>query len=176
MQFDRDPNPYAAPRAQTSNHNDNDNYGDTQLAGRGARYLARLVDGVLNLLCVVPVAGLLYTQQIITMEDAQNQLIVMAVFGGASLPLNIYQWTLLSRTGQSLGKKWLRIKVVKTNGSAVNFTSGVVLREWLMMVFGLIPMVGNVIGLIDGLMIFREDRRCLHDQFAGTKVVRVLPR
>ncbi len=36
---------------------------------------------------------------------------------------------------------------------------------------GMVPYVGGIYGLIDSLFIFREDRRCVHDLIAGTKVV-----
>jgi uncharacterized RDD family membrane protein YckC len=38
---------------------------------------------------------------------------------------------------------------------------------------GVIPYVYVVVGLIDSALIFRRDRRCLHDLIAGTKVVAV---
>ena len=34
-----------------------------------------------------------------------------------------------------------------------------------------IPKVGGVLALADILFVFRDDRRCLHDQIAGTRVV-----
>jgi hypothetical protein len=40
-------------------------------------------------------------------------------------------------------------------------------------VLSLIPVAGNSIPMIDALMIFRENRHCLHDDFAGTKVIKV---
>ena len=35
-----------------------------------------------------------------------------------------------------------------------------------------IPVAGGIFALADLLFIFREDRRCLHDHIAGTRVVR----
>jgi hypothetical protein len=34
--------------------------------------------------------------------------------------------------------------------------------------------VCNIVGLIDALLIFREDQRTLHDHMAGTNVIQVL--
>ena len=34
-----------------------------------------------------------------------------------------------------------------------------------------VPFVGPLVGLIGILFIFRDDRRCLHDHLAGTRVV-----
>lgn len=36
-----------------------------------------------------------------------------------------------------------------------------------------IPFLGAGICLVDQLMIFRKDRRCLHDLIGDTKVIRV---
>jgi len=36
----------------------------------------------------------------------------------------------------------------------------------------LVPVVGALFGLIDCLLIFRQSRRCLHDQIADTIVIR----
>lgn len=35
----------------------------------------------------------------------------------------------------------------------------------------LIPAIGQLFAVIDTLCIFWEDRRCIHDLIAGTKVV-----
>jgi uncharacterized RDD family membrane protein YckC len=81
----------------------------------------------------------------------------------------------VSTTGQTLAKKWMGIKVVKTDGSPVNFVSGVLLREWILMGASAIPYIGSVVGIVDAVMIFNQARRCLHDQIAGTKVILAMP-
>jgi uncharacterized RDD family membrane protein YckC len=45
------------------------------------------------------------------------------------------------------------------------------LRYGVIWFVSLIPLVGTVVGLVDVLVIFRSDKRCLHDHLAGTKVV-----
>jgi uncharacterized RDD family membrane protein YckC len=66
------------------------------------------------------------------------------------------------------------IKIVKMDGSPCGFVSGVLLREIVLSGAGFIPFIGKVIGLVDAVMIFGDQRRCLHDQLAGTKVVLTL--
>jgi hypothetical protein len=42
-------------------------------------------------------------------------------------------------------------------------------------VVAMIPVVGGLISLVDIVLIFRRDRRCLHDHIAGTRVLAVTP-
>jgi hypothetical protein len=41
-----------------------------------------------------------------------------------------YQWYLLSTTGQTLGKRWSGIRIVKVDGSPLTFVSAVLVRSW----------------------------------------------
>ena len=81
--------------------------------------------------------------------------------------LVIGQWFLLATSGQTIGKKLMMIRIVSTDGKLTGFLQAVVLRNWLRAVFSFVPFFG----LIDLLFIFTDSRRCLHDYFAGTKVV-----
>lgn len=155
-------NPYAPPQAPAYGGS----YGATTdmhvLADRGTRLGASLIDSGLYLACFLVAVPFLVTE-----NDA---LIGIGVLLGLSafLGLGIYQWVLISRQGQTLGKKWTGIKIVKVDGSDVDFTSGVILRSW---VIGAINAIVGIVGIVDVLMIFAEDRRCLHDHIAGTKVI-----
>ena len=89
------------------------------------------------------------------------------------LALGIFQAYLVATTGKSLGKGWLNIPIVKVDGSPVGFVHGVLLRSWLVAIINNIPGIGGIFGLINILMIFGEERRCLHDYIASSKVVAV---
>jgi uncharacterized RDD family membrane protein YckC len=97
----------------------------------------------------------------------------MAVLFLSMFGLAIYQWILIATTGQTLAKKWLKMKIVKVDGTPVDFVSGVILRSWVVQALSAIPMVGGLVGLIDALMIFGAEQRCLHDHIAGTIVIDV---
>jgi uncharacterized RDD family membrane protein YckC len=162
------------------------------LAGRGTRLTAATLDGLLISVPLLPLlaVGIYYgvsTQMEVARaglgEDLAKMpsvgtseltflLVVAAVIGllGA-IGVAIYQWILISRTGQSLGKKWTGIRIERTDGGPVTFGTGVVLRNWVPKVMGAVPYLGMIFHLIDCLFIFREDRRCVHDHIAGTRVV-----
>ena len=92
--------------------------------------------------------------------------------GLSCLVLYVYQCQLVATSGQSLGKRWKRIRIVREDGTPPGFWRGVVLRSWLLTPFRFIPMLGNVVSLLDALMIFGAGNRCLHDRIAGTRVIR----
>lgn len=79
----------------------------------------------------------------------------------------IYQWNLVTLTGQTLGKKIMGLRVVQNNGQVVGFLNGVAMREWLRIGLSFIPFFA----LVDVLFIFGGSRRCIHDFLAGTRVV-----
>lgn len=122
-------------------------------ASRGSRFLAAMVDAAAVL--VIYLAALILKNPVL--------------FLVAICALGVLQIFLLSRDGQSLGKRVLGIRIVKfeseTNGG---FVSNVLVRVIVNAVLSFIPFYT----LVDILLIFREDRRCIHDLIAGTKVVR----
>jgi uncharacterized RDD family membrane protein YckC len=154
-------NPYAPPSSQ-SDHGYG--YGATQqdgmLAERGTRLGAALIDAVLY------IAAFMIGAMPGFMVGDEFVIGAGAIF--AWIALVAYQWYLISTSGQTLAKKWLGIRIVRVDGSQLGFLYGVVLRSWVMgFAAGLIPFVG----LVDVLLIFGDERRCLHDHLAGTKVV-----
>jgi uncharacterized RDD family membrane protein YckC len=176
------PNPYAPPLAEL----DAQPLGGPTaiLASRASRLGAWLLDTLLYAaIAVVPalVIGLtLYAARKasgVTPDAARGDGIRPAVMIGAAvacLPLFallIYQAYRVSTTGQTLGKKWLAIRIVKIDDAPVNFVSGVLLRGILPWFLGIIPYLGFIFTLTDILFIFGEERRCLHDLLASTKVV-----
>jgi uncharacterized RDD family membrane protein YckC len=150
--------------------------GEAALADRGTRLGAALLDGLLYVVAMIPaiIAGISAG----SVSEGGNYWVFKAMTNGvgiitavAWLGLVIYQAYLVSTTGQTLGKRWTKIKIVKMDGSPVNFVSGVLLRAWLIAIVQQIPVINIISGLLDPLLIFREDRRCLHDHIAGTKVI-----
>jgi uncharacterized RDD family membrane protein YckC len=159
-------NPYAPPSIGAQGPAWAQSFGQVQqpLASPGARLGAHLLDGLLYFGAVMvglPAAAF--------DETLSGMLALLGMLG-----LAIYQWYLVSTTGQSLGKKWVGIRIVKLDGSPVDFSSGVLLRSWafygLVFVGGLF-VIGSVLPLVDALMIFGDERRCLRDHLAGTKVI-----
>jgi len=138
------------------------------LADVGTRFIGAMIDGLLYLPVLIPgvlVAGFESSEDLSPLSIA---LLVLGILG-----LGILQCYLIATSGQSIAKKILRIRIVRQDGSPVNFVHGVVLRSWLMAFLTNIPVFGAIIGLVDALMIFGNERRCLHDRIASTDVIKV---
>jgi uncharacterized RDD family membrane protein YckC len=141
-----------------------------ELASLGARFVGAMVDGFLVLLAVVPGYAL-----IIATADSQDEtlaLLGVALLFGSLLLLAVVQLVLLSMHGQTLGKKVAGTRIVNVrDGSNPGFVGAVLLRNVVPGMIGSLPCVGPIFSLADILYIFGEDRRCLHDHIAGTRVV-----
>lgn len=75
---------------------------------------------------------------------------------------------LVARNGQTIGKRLVEIKVVRSDGSAASLGRIFWLRNFVNWLLGVIPLYG----LVDLVFIFGERRQCIHDIIAGTIVVR----
>jgi uncharacterized RDD family membrane protein YckC len=141
----------------------------TELATRGNRFLAALVDVVIQV-AVLWLASLVLPWQIF---DPDPSVAETAATGAISLALflALHGW-LLVRDGQTLGKKLLGVRIVRPDGSRADARRLLGLRYGIGWLLTLVPVAGPIYALLDALFIFRRDRRCLHDLIAGTIVVR----
>ena len=93
----------------------------------------------------------------------------------------IFQAVLMSKTGQSLGKRIMKIKVVNEDGDNPGFAGTVAMREivpnLVLGVVGLIPFLGVIaqfgfwVACLVMLFLVDRDRRTLQDMIAKTYVV-----
>jgi uncharacterized RDD family membrane protein YckC len=102
-------------------------------------------------------------------SDTANRLAIVG-FVLAAAGLVAWSWLTIvyvNRNGQSIAKKIIGIKVVRSDGSPAALGRIFWLRNILNGVLGLIPLYA----VIDALFIFAESRQCLHDKIADTIVV-----
>jgi len=172
------PNPYAPP-ASDVNAGNVAPATEGELAERGTRLVAKMLDGLMAAALMLPAIVTAVQSDIyrggysLAFFRSFVGTAVGMVSGAAWLGLLVFQAYLIATTGQSLGKRWMRIKIVRLDDRPVNFATGVLLRHWLFVLLQYIPAVGSIIGSFDLLFIFRRDRRCIHDFVAGTKVVQL---
>ena len=169
--FGHAPNPYAAP-VSDAGPGFMPGLDDHMLASPWTRLGAAMLDGFLYMLVAVPVA--LMTMDFDAYDPgAGDPFELWSKIGIPVLLVAAVQWYLIATSGQTVGKKLVGGKIIKTTGEDVNFVSGVVLRSWVPAFIGWVPFVGSIFGLVDALFIFGADHRCIHDMIAGTKVISV---
>jgi uncharacterized RDD family membrane protein YckC len=144
-----------------------------ELASRGTRLGAAFLDTFILVLFFIP------------------GLVIFSLMGGdfsnpdqAQLMKNIYTYcalfiiiymvingVLLYKYGQTIAKRLLNIKIVRTDGERIGFKRLLGLRIVLIQLLYQVPVVGFLFMIVNVLFIFREDQRCIHDLIANTKVV-----
>ena len=186
---------------------------EVELAGGWERIGAALLNNIFSTIAMIPIivgffVGLMNIKEGDNWNIDEMQILVdkfnplwflvgLAIF----LAYCIWQCVLMSTTGQSLGKKLLNLKVIKSDGSEAGFVGTVLLREVVYMVASAIA-VGIVVNLlfmmltlediskevilnnsfsyiptlICTVMLFTSrDRRTLQDKIANTVVIKLPP-
>ncbi len=174
-------NPYAPT---TDTHLDRTSVGPIVQASRLTRLAAAIVDGILMMAIVMPVSFAIgFMQRSATGEVSLIENLLMSFFGMiVMLSVNGY---FLATRGQTVGKMLTKIQIVdaETN-QLLPFVRVYVYRYlWILPLVILTAVIPgtldnnlvNLASLVDVLMIFRGDHRCLHDLLAGSKVVAYQP-
>ena len=134
-------------------------------AGRGTRLAAVLIDTAL----AAPLA-------FVTQEWGYANTSTVDPVGATALmgllTLQNVQVYLVATSGQTIGKRVMRLRVVDARtGDHPGWFRVVVLRIYANRI--LIAVTFLLYGLVDALFIFRGDRRTVHDRLAQTRVDRV---
>ena len=166
--------PYAAPQARVQEYVAD---GSLELADRVIRLGAYLLDVAVIAVPAILIAVMVPVLAANAGEGKSLQLGAVGqglifVFGIYALGVVIVNLIWLHRYGQTIGKRLLKIAIVRTTGERCSLLRIIFARIVPVGVLGAIPFVGWLFSLGDPLLIFREDRRCLHDLIADTMVVK----
>ena len=138
-------------------------------AERLDRFWAAVIDRALVLPLVLGAAIFVPAMK----DNAAGMFLLIGVSAVLTLALVGYQLRLLTTLGQTIGKKALGVRIVLVkDDSNGGFVVNVLLRGVVTLVLSAIPGIGFLFALADVLFIFRDDRRCIHDHIAGTRVVK----
>lgn len=161
-------NVYAAPEARVD---DVLPEGELELAGRGTRLGAAIIDGIL--IAVLNGAfGFVIGYNMLRPDPSTSIMMYGAMFVSGIAFYLIINGYLLAQNGQTIAKKLLGIKIVRTDGSKADLQRIIGLRLLPVWIAQAIPFVNIVVGLVDALLIFRENHKCLHDNIADTIVIK----
>ena len=143
---------------------------DRPLADPLARLGARLLDGVACFAAMLPgVVALVVLGGISAETPFGSGGVGLGLMALGLAAVVLYNAWLAATTGQTVGKRALRLRIVDADdGSNPGGWRAVGIRgiaNWLISAF--VPLYS----LVDALLIFREDRKCIHDHLAKTVVV-----
>jgi len=160
-------NPYAPPQAVVR-----DVFARSAIvpADRGTRFGAAILDTFIFMMLVyVPFfGGALISTAGSNPADGTGAVVGIGI---ALVGLAVWCWFTIRyvlQNGQSIAKKMVGIKVVRSDGSPVSVGRVFWLRNFLNTLLSVIP----VYGLVDSLFIFADSRQCLHDKIADTIVIK----
>ena len=135
------------------------------LASRWKRLGGSILDGLIYILAMVPgFIGLMI------FDNGPDELaLAAAIFMfGCMIAVAVYNWYLITVSGQSIAKRMLGMRIVTTGGELPGFLMGVLVRQWIPII---INQVCNLFSLVDAVFIFGQEKRCLHDYMANTVVI-----
>ncbi len=141
------------------------------LASRWKRLWGSLLDSLISMMIIVPLMLVTGAFQRAFSGEAMGigqQAMFFVVGWVVFLMLNGY---LLANRGQTIGKVIVKTKIVDLNGDIPCFGKLLVFRYLILGLVAQIPFIGGLVGIVNALFIFGQDRRCLHDYMAGTQVV-----
>jgi uncharacterized RDD family membrane protein YckC len=167
-------NPYAPPKADLTEPIMVPR--DSELARRSTRFVAAFVDGLIGLAISIPMMIKLGIWDSISRQQTPplGLTILAAILG--FLAFVLVHGYLLKTNGQTVGKWLTKIRIADLDGHVPSFATLILRRYLPISLVAQIPLVGSYLPLIDCLFIFREDRRCVHDLIAHTKVVTIRSR
>lgn len=145
--------------------------GELDIASRWSRLWASLIDGIIMLIVFLPVIFLTggYAH---ALEGIQPSIGYTLGMGALSIAVFVLiQGKFLSKSGQTIGKKALGIKIVTLSGELPSVKDHLIKRYGVYLIIGQIPVVGSLLSIVNILFIFGKDKRCVHDLIAGTSVV-----
>lgn len=152
-------------------------------ASYNKRFLACVIDVFLMAIALVFFMRFLGLEPTNTtdFQAAQNELVtklaalsesqkILLTFSPFIMFFAMHSYSLY-QYGQTLGKRFMGIAIVTLDNRKPAFFPLIAQRYFSQWLMGMVPMIGIGLRLADVALIFRGDKRCLHDLIAGTKVI-----
>lgn len=140
-------------------------------ANRMQRFLAAMIDGFLGMAASIPLFNHYGIWEAMQKGSEVPMKVSIIMTAYSLLMFFALHGLLLHRYGQTLGKRFLGLAIVTMDGQRPSFSHLILNRYLPQWIVGLVPMIGPLLSMIDVLFIFRDDKRCVHDLIAGTKVI-----
>ena len=168
---DSNPQPSAKTKSDEAAHDQG------KLATRIDRLLGGLIDfGILLIPCALLYVILAIVLGLFGLDGSTflERMIINIVASVCGMALFLAINFRFLKTGQTVGKLVIGTRIVDENGSLIPIDQLIVKRYLTIwgasVVLSIIPILGILL-IVDPLMIFRENHKCLHDELAGSKVI-----
>jgi uncharacterized RDD family membrane protein YckC len=165
-------NPYAPPQAAVRDIVDPS--AQVVPADRGTRLGAAILDSIIFFVFVyLPFMVAAMTGAVAAESTNDSNFSALLGVGGILAVIGFIVWSwftikYMKDDGQSIAKKMMGIKVVRSDGSPASLGRLIWLRNVLNWALSIVPMYA----LVELLLIFGESRQCLHDKIADTIVIK----
>ncbi|GHG66500.1 hypothetical protein GCM10010919_14230 [Alishewanella longhuensis] len=151
---------------ESTNQAEAANLAGTQ-ATRQDRLFAVIIDGAINATASIP---FIYYYGLESFKDPTLLLAAISIIYGF-LTVAIFHGYLIYSYGQTIGKYLMSIRIENLDGTKASWKRIVLLRMLPIVLIHQLAFIGMVIaGIINPILIFGKERRCLHDYIAKTKV------
>jgi uncharacterized RDD family membrane protein YckC len=163
-------NNYRPPSARVADVQPQD---EDELASRGARLGGAMLDGLITGVVIFPIMFATgYMQSAMSGVEPSLQLQILYATLGLVL-FAIVNGYMLHKSGQTINKRVAGTRIVSADDNTIQpFWKIVFVRQLPMNLMAVVPVIGPVLSVVNALLIFRSNKRCLHDLIAGTKVIR----
>ncbi len=159
-------NPYAAPIG-VANVGRPEHF---KTASRGSRLGGKILDRVLAIVAGLLLGAALALLGGVLAQDEDAAGVGFGIgFAIGAIAWVIFNWVMITKSGQTVGKKMMSTKIVsESTGQVPDFVQGVLLRS---IVFAILNQIVPFLFLVDICWIFGDNHQCLHDLLAKTRVV-----
>lgn len=142
------------------------------LATKLSRLAAAVLDNIILALILIPLVYFFGGWELLQQGEETSLQFDLMITGAVLLAFVLINGNLLATNGQTVGKKVLGIKIVDLNGHLPSVKSHLLPRYAFYLLVDFIPIIGGLLSLVNVLYIFGQERRCMHDLLAGTRVVK----
>ncbi len=145
------------------------------LAGLDKRLIGAIYDMIVGLVLLIPAVLLVVADMLA--GNGSGEIGILSILGFvwallAALAVTVLNLYLLATRSQSIGKYFVKTQIVSIeDDQPAGFVKAFVMRALVSGLLGGIPLLGMIYTIVDYCFIFRDDRRCIHDLIAGTRVV-----
>jgi uncharacterized RDD family membrane protein YckC len=146
--------------------------GNLPYAGFWIRVGAKLIDGVVMMIVIIPVFILVFGSVFMAAfknpggapPDISPGLIAIYYFVAIAFPA-IYNTFCVGKWGATPGKMAVKLKIVRADGSAISYKRSLG-RHFAEMLSGMILYIGYI------MIGFDDEKRSLHDRICDTRVIK----